>query len=404
MCLHALGPCKDVPMRGNEAVLISARHSGGVAAVVRRAIDGDEPTLWLTGMLTSCSAQKLDDHRAVQVELPAEQTAVAGLLPQGATGAEVAGRDGARHIAECRDGAWLVVLDQPISPEATPVRFEDLNGSTVRPHCPASWRRTPILDADETCPACGAAAWDQLSPTAVSHDGDPTVAERFCPAPLAVCSACGYEASSGYSLSASANCQRMPPRELERLQQIQREHLHRVKMALQSVDFPVYTLSGWTPRLGGCQGRAQGALSIELLHSRGRLGSGGLVTIVSARDPQRRVSERELARDALSCVIGTDEDWPERSVPGRAIWLRTRAREREALAARAEVRAQRVRVAGTAAPFSIVEAAGWWAAARVVREHSTTITANGISPAHLALVVADDLAPLIASSFLAGAA
>jgi hypothetical protein len=61
-------------------------------------------------------------------------------------------------------------------------------------------------------------------------------------------------------------------------------------------------------------------------------------------------------------------------------------------------------VAGTAAPFSIVEAAGWWAAARVVREHSTTITANGISPAHLALVVADDLAPLIASSFLAGAA
>jgi hypothetical protein len=139
-------------------------------------------------------------------------------------------------------------------------------------------------------------------------------------------------------------------------------------------------------------------MSIEIVHLRGQFGRSGEVTVVSARDPYQPQSEAELAREALSQVIGGEDDWQERSEAGRAIWLRTRARLRERTMAQIQLRTDRIRLAGAPQRFSIADAGRWWTAARISGEQSITITARGPSPSTIDLIVLKNLDDLISAS------
>src|SRR5205823_1042714 len=93
-----------------------------------------------------------------------DRTAEGGVLPAGATGAEVLDRAGGRRNAVVGGGAWVIVLDESATGALHPVRFFDRHGATVMRPLPAPWPRTPIDDVGEPCPACGATAWDEVRP------------------------------------------------------------------------------------------------------------------------------------------------------------------------------------------------------------------------------------------------
>src|SRR4051812_17711374 len=138
-------------------ILVSVRHADGQAAIVRTWRG-----LCLAGYAEQPSALIDDDEPAVE-GLDGDRTAQGGRLPPGATGAEVVDDAGGRHTATAANGAWVVVLDQPATGEANPVRFVDAAGATVPAPLPAG-PRTAIADAPEPCPACGASGWDQIVP------------------------------------------------------------------------------------------------------------------------------------------------------------------------------------------------------------------------------------------------
>jgi hypothetical protein len=353
---------------------------------------------WLHGVLGRGAATGLGDCRP-RVTGVRDQTVVAGLLPDGAAAAAVVGRDGVRCPAECADGAWIAVLPEPGPGELPAVKFMSSDGRIIRPSLPAGWRSEPVPDAQEPCPACEAVDWDQVWPTDQSRGGSEGPDGEFVPTPLVVCRVCGHEESvGGPTVSAMVREGPLSPEDAERIQRLREERLRYTREVLDNVDFAVYSVAGWVPRFGHCQGTAGRNLSVELVHERGPVDPDGLVTIVSACDPEQRVSERELAREALSEVVGYDETCPERSRAGRALWRSARARKHEQVLSGAETGTAEVRVDGAATRFTTLQADGWAIATRVLDEQQVIITTRGVSPTELDLVSVDDLSGLIADS------
>jgi hypothetical protein len=191
-------------------------------------------------LLGAPGAVGLDDRRPVVVGVSSEKSVVGGLLPAGATAAEVVGRDGDRHRAECAAGVWLVALSEPASDDTVPVKFLDPDDRIVRPHLPEEWRSEPVRDANETCPVCEAVEWDQVWPTDDSRGGTETPNGGFVPTPIVVCRVCGHEESVGVWYAASDDARPVAPEEAERIRVIEQKHARLTRDALGSVDFKVY--------------------------------------------------------------------------------------------------------------------------------------------------------------------
>jgi hypothetical protein len=232
-------------MRRVTEVLVSVEHADGAAAIVR-----DGRGMWLAGRADQPSVL-IDDARPRIEGLAGDRTAQGGRLPPGAVGAEVVDHAGARHPAAAANGAWIVVLDEPVNGDTNPVRYVDAAGATVTAPLPAG-ARTPIDDAPEPCPACGASGWDHVVPD--DHPGGMT---------HVVCRACGH--------AEGAMDFRPPLRQGDEPPWPEEENLPEGEAPLPPVDldpgewthtvvadagFPVYAVPG---RLAEVQGRGSGS-------------------------------------------------------------------------------------------------------------------------------------------------
>jgi hypothetical protein len=119
---------ENVWVGDDREVLVSVGHVDGTAAVVL-----EEGMAWLSGYLEEGGATGLEDFGPAVAGLTAERTVEGGLLPPGAVSAEVVDRSGERRAAVVANGAWVIVLEEPVTGEVSPVRFADRDGRTGVP-------------------------------------------------------------------------------------------------------------------------------------------------------------------------------------------------------------------------------------------------------------------------------
>jgi hypothetical protein len=249
-------------MRRMDEVLVSMEHAHGVAAVVRtrRGVE-------LAGRMPRMDALVDGDGPAI-VGFDGDWTAIGGLLPPGAMGAEVVDDAGARHAAAAANGAWVIVLDQPAHAEHTPIRYFDAAGETVAAPIPGS-DRTPVRDAQEPCPACGACDWEQVvpGPQRVLGGG------WWQPGAAVACRACGHAEDMGTFYGGRSEGEAQPWPEEEGLREGEAELPPLPELpdpdlgALAQAPFPVYAVPG-QPAEVGVRGRdVEGLSMIEIVHA-----------------------------------------------------------------------------------------------------------------------------------------
>ncbi|HEY7077515.1 MAG TPA: hypothetical protein VH418_19190 [Solirubrobacteraceae bacterium] len=348
-------------------VLVSVPHADGEAAIVR-----DVRGVWLAGRAREPSVM-IDDHRPAVEGLEGDRTAHGGRLPPGAAGAEVVDDAERRHAAAAGNGFWVVVLDQPLGGGAAPVRYVDAAGETVAAPLPAG-PRTPVPDAPEPCPACGATGWDELVPD------DPSGRE-----PLVVCCTCGHaETSVSYSPLRAGEAPPWP--EEENLPEGEPplpplpDFAERGHWMLAEAGFPIYAVPGRPAEVGG-SGRHGDVLDrIEIVHA-----GPPEVTVTTKRERDAFGGEAWLARRALRDLGDEFGTLPDRSQPAIAVWFSARERESRRVAATAVLTEGELTLEGAPARFAIATGDLGWAAVRRHGDLLITVAARGCAPAEIEL-------------------
>lgn len=360
-----------------KAVLVELEHKQGVAAVIR----DDDGEVWLTNDVGSDFATGILDQRPEIQVLEGELTLQGGLLPQGAVGAEVVDDAGRRQKASAANGAWLVLLAQA-SREPAPVRYFDSTGESVAPVLPEEWPRSPVADAGEECPACGAHGWDEVKAVDDSHGMVGTNGGEE-PQPFLVCRACGHEVEMGTFLRLEA-AEGLDPDEVERRRQAFEERRRReAREALANASFPIYAAVGWSVEVSGWGGgmRPEDIHSIRLSHGEWREESGPELHVETELEERAFESDLTLAREALeSSLFKTTGSWPNLSEAALTSWLDTQKREHRRLAAEAEPQSRPIDVDDRPQEFVVLEAGPRWVA--VARRHAAVITlsATDVAP------------------------
>lgn len=335
-------------------VLVQVEHADGTAAVVR-----DEGMLWLTGILGR-GGTGLEHGRPVVEGLPDDRTVQGGELPPGAVAVEVVDDAGVRHAAAVGNGAWIVVVDQPVRGEDPLVRFVDAAGRTVAPSLPAEWPRAPVEDASEPCPACGATGWDVVQPLDESRGSRSTADGGWEPTPIVVCRACGHEESVGVFTY------------VEDGDQVGDEPAWEPEEP-PPAGFPVYAVRGRPARIGGWGDDS-------------RMVMQGPLAVETEREDDEDESEVARARRALwAMLFDESSDWPARSEPGIAIWMSTQVRANRRAAARAAVEEHPIEIDGRPQPFQVARAGSRWAAVRRHGDLLVTVTGRDVPLADVAL-------------------
>jgi hypothetical protein len=386
--------------RGSE-ILVSVEHADGIAAVVRRQ-DG----VWLAGYLEAGGATGLADYVPVVEGLSGDRTVQGGLLPPGAVGAEVVDRVGDRRRATAANGAWVVVLDQPVTGELSPVRFVDRDGETVPRPVPDDWARAPVVDLFEPCPACGAIGWDELRPLGDARGRRSTPGGGWEPAPIVVCRTCGHEELEGGALVSLAGDGEAPagPATDSAISQAQEEWRRADRAGLERVGFPVYAVAGRVPELGGHGSSAHDVVqSVTVVHRDPPPGGLVRLSVETTVVDQLFEGEAEIARNALVNALhdrvpenGEPGRGPPRSEAGAAVWLVALHRERTRLAALAEVREQTLRVDRQEEAFCVAELGSSWSAVHRRGDLLIIVTGRDAPIGEVALESLDNVADALA--------
>jgi hypothetical protein len=338
----------------------------------------------------------LDDHRPVVVGLD-DRTLQGGLLPAGAVDAWVTDDRGERHRAEAGEGAWAIVLDQQVDGRPGPVCFRDGAGALVAPLLPAGWARTPVLDADEPCPACDSAqGWDEVLAADASR-GTQGSAER--PAPFVVCRACGHEHNIGVFYAGLA-ADEPDVQELARMRREAEEH-HRLaaQMALADLTFAVFLARGRSGRIGGWGSSNHVLTSVEVEHGAATGRAGPWLRVMTERERHRYESEPALARSALRPLLEEARlgACPERTNAGLAIWLDAVEREARQAAARSVIEQRTLLVDGAPMEVATVACGARWSAAGRRDDLLLLLTSRDVDIEDVELVsVTDPIAALAA--------
>jgi hypothetical protein len=296
---------------------------------------------------------------------------------------------GVRRQAAAADGAWAVVLDQPCEGAISPVCFRDASGRLVAPVLPADWVRTPVVDADEACPACGEQqGWDEARADDASRG---TRGPGMQPTPFVVCRACGYEHSVGAFLTAAWE-EEPAPEELDRLTRAAEAELHRRGQdALRGVRFSVYAARGWAGRIAGWGSSGGTMTSVAVEHGAPAGAPGPALWVQTEQEPDRHESERARARSTLAGALSEDVTaWPERSQAGLAILLHVRERERLRRAARAIAADRTLLVDGEPTSFATVAAGDRWVAVARRGALVISVSARDVDPGAVELATLAD--------------
>lgn len=328
-------------------------------SLVVRAADG---TLLLTDRAGTGGIGLRTDEAVVDRRPGA--TAVAGLLVAGAERVEVVDDRGDVHAATVGHGAWLAVLPDVGFSEHL-VRYLDGAGAIVaRPFPPGERRR---LDADESCPVCDAAAWEEVA------DAD---------ARVAVCGRCAFVVAG--------------PRVVGRIElafevgdnggdadpepDLDDEWERELAEELAGLTMPVYALAGEPAEINGWGGSEDEVRSVTVEHDRG---PGRRFAYVDTA--RLRVSEPPDLLAALAGLLAPDEPPPDG--PPAAVMVVLRARERAARrrAAKARHESRELVIDGQPAAFAFVTAEDAWVAVRDHHGVRVTITASGLDPDAVAI-------------------
>ncbi len=273
-----------------------------------------------------------EGHRPAVEGLRDEMTLSGGLLPPGAVRAVVFDRAGRRNEATCGNGAWLVLLDQPVIGEAPVLRFLDPADGLVPVPIPAGVRLEAVSDAVDPCPVCGALEWQKVTAAPEGRygsdgSGRPTAA---------LCGRCGFEESLG--VLSAAECPPSWPAEEDvddsEAEIAEREaEARRASVAdARAMPFRFYGLTGRGPVSAGTGRRNGVGTSITLTDETG----SGPVRVITDTDEWLEAPSW-LAGGALESVT-SEGDWPALSDTAVLLWLNARNRDRAAQAHRASVR------------------------------------------------------------------
>ncbi len=367
-------------------VLVSVECDDGSGGVVR----GDDGQVWLSWSVDRVGGPRVDDYRPAHLGLQDDRTLLGGLLPPGAVSAEAVDDRGRRVPAAVGNGAWAVVLEQPIRGPVAAVCLRDAQGQPVAPALPASWTRAAVTDTNEPCPACGAVAWDEVRPTDESRGSRGTPDGGTEPTPIAVCRTCGHEESIGAVIRFERREDEDPTAVAERIRAWEESHRAEEIEMLGRVGFPIYAADGRPGKLAGHGGSTDalgGSLTrvenVTVAHGAARRDEVAELEIKTAIAEREHQSESTLAREALQrWLFDSYEESPSRSDAAFVLGLRDRERERERrrLAALAEVTERLIGIDGSPRPFRYIEANGRWAAVRRTDTLTITITASAADP------------------------
>jgi hypothetical protein len=330
--------------------------------------------------------------------LPGDRSLVAGLTPPGAVRAEVVDDRGQRVEATVCDGVFAAALDQPNDGHGPVVCFRDQAGLPIRRPLPADYPSTPVEDAQEPCPACGAVAYDEYVPTESWRGGSGGPGGSVIPNPVVVCRMCGHEEAQGTFYAASASddgedeAQRAARLARARADaRVQQWYSH--ALTLRAVTFPLYAAEGWPAVIGGGGSSGDELTSLTISHydapdadpfegDRPRL---EITTSTEGADPGDELHDARWALDSWVHNAGALR-WPPLSTSAVTLWLRARDREVRAAVLDAARSESLISIDGTPEPFLVLTtSAGRWVAVRRHHDLTITIAGHGIDPATVTL-------------------
>ena len=289
--------------------------------------------------------------------------------------------------AKCEGGAWIALIQGGPRFSDPPVRFETAAAEIVRPPLPKKWTWEPVPDATETCPACGAAAWERVTPTDDSRGSRETDDGDWEPSPVVVCIRCGHEESEGSWIAVEDDEEDLDPEAATEAESALARHRQERLENLRGLMMPVYALEDppHPPALGGWGGDDQGVHSVTVRH-----GDGDGLMIEIRTERRRFGSATDAARVALENALHDLGEWPDVSQPALALWLRARERERRAESALAERFEVEIPVAATTVAFEGVRSGHAWAVVGTVDQLRIIVTGRQRSPDGIRLRKLDD--------------
>jgi hypothetical protein len=338
----------------------------------------------------------VDDDRCV----------VGGILPPGATSADVVDDRGLRVAATVARGAYAALLDQPNDGHEPIVCCRDAAGDPIWRPWPHDYPSVRVTDAQEPCPACGAIDYDEYTPFEQWRGGRGGPDGTVIPNPVVSCRVCGHDEPEGTFLRSGSgehedmaqHAARVSPARVQMLKQ-QRQWADRT---LRDTQFPMYAADGWPARLGG--GGSHGGRVSEIMISHH---DTPVLDPLASDQPRLEITTKNddplgdlhQARHTLDSWLRTDNagvQWPDVSNAALTLWLRARDRGRRAVLLGAERTAQLITIDGAPEPALMLMIGGRWVA--VARHRNLTIVVAGreIDPATLHLKpITDPLAQLL---------
>ena len=357
-------------------VLVSIDHADGTAAMLR-----SRNGVRLTAGRRYGGGTLVDDERPCVQGLGEERTVLGGRLPHGAVRAVVVDSSGGEREAAVGDGAWIMVLDEPLDNADPPVRYIAADGRIVPTRLPEDWPRAPITDAITSCPACAAIEWDAVQARGESRGGSTDSHGNYTSAKIASCRVCGHElrVDGFYRLEVD---QDHPGAHIETAAREAERRAQDMRL-LAAVNFPVYVFaSGPTPRaesLGGgtplYDAMRGGPSHVRVHHDDG---DHRLLSVETISDPDDS-SPEELARDAIRNLMDrTAERWPELSEPALSLWLDERERDLSRSVLDARRSTEKIEVDGTPQSFTCLSLDRRWAAAAGICDLTVVILSRGV--------------------------
>jgi hypothetical protein len=361
----------------------------------------DNGEIELTQDVSSGRGQQLRDsdrYRPVKTWLDDDRCLVGGLLPPGAVSTEVIDDRDTRVVAGVGGGAYAAILDQPNDGHDPVVCCRDTTGTPVRRPLPADYPSTPVDDADEQCPACGAVDYEECVPSESWRGGRPDPDGTTIPNPIVVCRVCGHEEREGsfYALvSDDAEDEATREAQIARAQAHARaQRWYSDTMTLRAVTFPIYAAERWPALIGGSGSRSDQLTNLTIGHydTPGADPYAGdlprLEITTSNEDPHLGSELRDAGWTLHSWLRndGTHSSWPEASNAARTVWLAARDRECRGSVLAAARSEQLITIDGTPRPFLMLASpTRRWVAVRRHDDLLITIAAHDLDPATITL-------------------
>jgi hypothetical protein len=338
-----------------------------------------------------------DPFHPVKAPVSRTQCVVGGLLPREAVSVEVVDDRGERVSAVTGQGAYAAILDQPNDGREPVVCCRDSAGQPVRRPWAADYPYRRVEDAEESCPACGAAQWDEYSPFENWRGGRGSkVNGTYVASPVVSCRVCGHEEAVGPIMRSAAPADED---EVARAESVARERVEQRaarwyadNLTLRAVTFPVYAVENWPAHIRGSSSHDDVLTELTIAHvdsgDTDVLDGEPRIEVTTSTDPHDR-DELTVARDMLEHWVSPATD--SRQIQGLsdaaiALWFSADARRRRAAVLNAARSDTQIAVGGRPTAFlTVTTPDGRWVAARRLEDLMVTITAHDLNPTTISI-------------------